>query len=92
MLNDKFVKREENTKGNQEEYESKQAKKVNNKVFRVFKNKEYAIKYNFQQTPPATQEAGGKQVRKGVRWMPWLLQAMKDVISCDKLWVDANNP
>ena len=22
---------------------------------------------------------------KGVRWMPRLLQAMKDVISCDKL-------
>ena len=30
------------------------------------------------------------KVRKGARWMPWLLQAMKDVISCDKLWVGAN--
>ena len=32
-----------------------------------------------------------KKVRKGVRWMPRLLQAMKDVISCDKLRVGANN-
>ena len=27
---------------------------------------------------------------KGVRWMPRLLQAMKDVISCDKLRQGAN--
>ena len=27
---------------------------------------------------------------KGVRWMPRLLQAMKDVISCEKLRVGAN--
>lgn len=27
----------------------------------------------------------------GVRWMPRLLQAMKDVISCDKLWEGAND-
>ncbi len=33
-----------------------------------------------------------KKVGKGVRWMPRLLQAMKDVISCDKPWVGANNP
>ena len=39
MLNDKFVKREENTKGNQEEYESKQAKKVNNKYSEFSKTK-----------------------------------------------------
>ena len=26
-----------------------------------------------------------KKVRKGARWMPWLTEAMKDVISCDKL-------
>ena len=25
------------------------------------------------------------QVFKGVRWMPWHRQAMKDVVSCDKL-------
>ena len=23
--------------------------------------------------------------QKGSRWMPWLYEAMKDVISCDKL-------
>ena len=32
-----------------------------------------------------------KKVRKGVRRMPWLSEAMKDVISCDKLWGGANN-
>ena len=32
-----------------------------------------------------------EKVQKGVRWMPRLLQAMKDVISCDKLWVGAND-
>ena len=32
-----------------------------------------------------------KKVRKGRRWMPWLSEAKKDVISCDKLGVDANN-
>ena len=31
------------------------------------------------------------KVGKGVWWMPRLIQAMKDVISCDKLRVDANN-
>ena len=47
-------------------------------------------KYNFQQTPPVAIR-DGKQVRKGVRWMPRLLQAMKDVISCDKLRGGAND-
>jgi hypothetical protein len=28
---------------------------------------------------------------KSVWWMPWLSEAMKDVISCDKLRVGANN-
>ena len=28
---------------------------------------------------------------KGVWWMPWLQEAMKDVISCDKPRVDAND-
>ena len=47
-------------------------------------------RYNFQQTPPVAIR-DGKQVRKGVRWMPRLLQAMKDVISCDKSRGGANN-
>ena len=34
---------------------------------------------------------GEEKVTKGVRGMPWLLRAMKDVISCDKPWVGANN-
>ena len=32
-----------------------------------------------------------KKVRKGVWWMPRLTEAMKDVISCDKPRVDAND-
>ena len=32
-----------------------------------------------------------EKVSKGRRWMPWLSEAMKDVISCDKLGVGANN-
>ena len=32
-----------------------------------------------------------KKVRKGVRRMPWLSEAKKDVISCDKLRGGANN-
>ena len=32
-----------------------------------------------------------KKVRKGVRRMPWLSEAKKDVISCDKLWGGAND-
>ena len=31
------------------------------------------------------------KVSKGAWRMPWLTEAMKDVISCDKLRVDANN-
>jgi hypothetical protein len=32
-----------------------------------------------------------KKVTKGVWGMPWLSEAMKDVISCDKSWGCANN-
>jgi hypothetical protein len=32
-----------------------------------------------------------KKANKSERWMPWLWEAMKDVISCDKLRVGANN-
>ena len=32
-----------------------------------------------------------KKQNKSERWMPWLWEAMKDVISCDKLRVGANN-
>ena len=30
------------------------------------------------------------QATKGTRWMPWQVQAMKDVVSCDKPRVGAN--
>ena len=36
-------------------------------------------------------EGVAKKVEKGARWMPWLTEAKKDVISCDKLRVGANN-
>jgi hypothetical protein len=26
------------------------------------------------------------QATKGIRWMPWYQEAMKDVVSCDKPW------
>ena len=32
-----------------------------------------------------------EKVEKGARWMPWLTEAMKDVISCDKPRVGAND-
>ena len=32
-----------------------------------------------------------REVIKCVWWMPWHSEAMKDVISCDKLRVGANN-
>ena len=32
-----------------------------------------------------------KKVNKSVWWMPWLSEAKKDVVSCDKLRVGANN-
>jgi hypothetical protein len=31
------------------------------------------------------------QANKGTRWMPWCPEAMKDVVSCDKLRGGANN-
>ena len=36
--------------------------------------------------------SGTNEVEKGVRWMPRLLQAKKDVISCEKPRVGANDP
>ena len=38
-----------------------------------------------------SQSSFRKKVEKGARWMPWLTEAMKDVISCDKPRVGANN-
>ena len=33
-----------------------------------------------------------REESKGARWMPWLTEAMKDAISCDKRGVGANDP
>ena len=41
--------------------------------------------------PSQDGEGEEKKVRKGAWRMPWLMEAMKDVISCDKLRVDAND-
>jgi len=32
------------------------------------------------------------QATKGIRWMPWHIEAMKDVASCDKLRRGASIP
>ena len=37
------------------------------------------------------QVKGFDQVNKGIWWMPWHMKAMKDVVSCDKPRVGANN-
>ena len=39
---------------------------------------------------PLKNNAIGKKVEKGAWRMPWLTEAKKDVISCDKLRVGAN--
>jgi hypothetical protein len=39
-------------------------------------------------TPQGSREGPrtvGGQATKGTRWMPWRQEAMKDVVSCDKL-------
>ena len=46
---------------------------------------------NNQQLNNKTTEPIIKKVRKGAWRMPWLMEAKKDVISCDKPWVGANN-
>ena len=38
-----------------------------------------------------TNEKHEREVTKGVWRMPWLSEAKKDVISCDKPWVGANS-
>jgi hypothetical protein len=43
------------------------------------------IQFNYQKAFHAEQKRHAKKkVRKGTRRMPWLSEAMKDVISCDK--------
>ncbi len=32
------------------------------------------------------------QATKRIRWMPWQLEAMKDVGACEKLWGGGNQP
>ena len=40
---------------------------------------------NFPQIPKVVRFPSVYQATKGVRWMPWRQESMKDVISCDKL-------
>ena len=56
-------------------------------VENVKRQKVRAAPSAFDATGPAKQK-----VSKGAWWMPWLTEAMKDVISCDKPRVGANNP
>ena len=75
-------------------HQPRQTSKVNDT--RSAKKRCCTTKYSFKYIMPLSvqwwTEGKGKKVHKGVRWMPRLLQAMKDVISCDKLRVGANNP
>ena len=41
--------------------------------------------------PSMNVDEAKKKARKSVWWMPRLTEAMKDVISCDKLRVGAND-
>ena len=51
-------------------------------VHRLFDNSRTRL----NQKPQQNRVISGKcKVTKGVRWMPWRLQTMKDVVSCDKL-------
>ena len=34
----------------------------------------------------ATNEKVGVKAKKGIRWMPWRIAAMKDVVTCEKPW------
>ena len=34
---------------------------------------------------------GALKCEKGIWWMPWRMEAMKDVTGCDKLWGGASN-
>ena len=47
------------------------------------------MSYGFYRTAMCGRDS--KKVEKGARWMPWLTEAKKDVISCDKPRVGANN-
>ena len=51
------------------------------------------LRETLKERPGSTAKLGQRRekVIKGVRRMPWLSEAKKDVISCDKLWVGANN-
>ena len=44
-----------------------------------------SMSYIHSAVPLGMTDESDKKVIKGAWWMPWLTQAMKDVISCDKL-------
>ncbi|GJG66530.1 hypothetical protein PRLR6014_30060 [Prevotella lacticifex] len=44
-----------------------------------------SMSYIHSAVPQWMTDESDKKVIKGAWWMPWLTQAMKDVISCDKL-------
>jgi hypothetical protein len=49
---------------------------------------------NISSISPTTERASIMEAikcNKGVRWMPWHQEAMKDVVRCDMLWGGANN-
>ena len=49
-----------------------------------------SMSYIHSAVPQWMTDESDKKVIKGAWWMPWLSEAMKDVISCDKRRVGAN--
>ena len=49
-----------------------------------------SMSYIHSAVPLGMTDESDKKVIKGAWWMPWLTQAMKDVISCDKLRLEAH--
>ena len=65
--------------------------KVQNFEIRIARFNDFAKQLKVWATSWHLMSCWRKKVRKGVWWMPRLTETMKDVISCDKLRVGANN-
>jgi hypothetical protein len=50
----------------------------------------FNIPYHFTSVEWRVLIMGVIKCNKGVRWMPWHQEAMKDVVRCDKSWGAAN--
>ena len=59
---------------------------------RRYKVSEFILKtkYSLENTGKTDNQLSANQAHKGILWMPWHWEAMKDVIGCDKPRGDAN--